>query len=58
MARRARETHPHLRVLYMSGFADEILAKEGVREVDVAFLPKPFTPESLRAAVRKALTKD
>jgi len=58
LAAAARKADPELRVLFMSGFADEVLAKEGVREHDSAFLFKPFTPDSLRAAVRKALAKD
>ena len=53
-----RQRLPRLRVLYMSGYANEILAREGVRDGQSAFLAKPFSPAELRAAVQHALKLD
>jgi two-component system cell cycle sensor histidine kinase/response regulator CckA len=54
LARTLQARHPGLRVLYMSGYPDEALARHGVAAPH-ALLPKPFTPERLRAQVRRIL---
>jgi len=41
-------------VIYMSGYADDALAKYEV-DPNVVFLRKPFTPATLAQAVRTAL---
>jgi two-component system cell cycle sensor histidine kinase/response regulator CckA len=46
---------PALRVLYMSGYTDEVIARQGILERGVAFLPKPFAPVGLAAKVREVL---
>jgi len=46
---------PELSVLYMSGYTDGQLQRQGVLRTGVAFIPKPFTPDELVAAVRRAL---
>lgn len=38
--------HPELRVLYVSGHAEEVIATRGVLEPGTEFLPKPFTERS------------
>jgi CheY-like chemotaxis protein len=43
-----------LKVLYMSGYTDNIIAYHGILE-DVNFIPKPFTMEGLARAVREVL---
>ena len=43
-----------LAVLYMSGYAEELLARHGMLG-EIAFLAKPFTPEVLLARVREVL---
>jgi PAS domain S-box-containing protein len=55
VARRLREARPHLKVLFMSGYAEEQVVHRGVVEEDVAFLAKPFTPEGLSEKVRVVL---
>jgi len=47
--------HPGLKVLFMSGYAADILRGSGVTEPGVAFLPKPFTQEGLVRKVREVL---
>ena len=55
LARRITEQHPRTRVLYMSGYTDNVLAQGGVLEEGVAFLQKPFTPALLAQRVREVL---
>ena len=51
---RARQTHPDLPVLFMSGYAEEQLRKS-IDIANVAFLPKPFSVSQLSEAARGAL---
>jgi PAS domain S-box-containing protein len=46
---------PHLRVLYMSGYADTQIASRGILPEDSPFLAKPFTIAALTDSVRLAL---
>jgi signal transduction histidine kinase/CheY-like chemotaxis protein len=50
------ETRPGLKVLFMSGYADESVTSPPASEPGRAFLPKPFTPHDLARAVREALS--
>ena len=54
VARRVLAQCPDTRVLYMSGYAS-LGTSPGVVPSETSFLPKPFTPPSLSAAVRSAL---
>lgn len=47
--------HPHLGVLYMSGYPDDTLGARGVLEAGAILLAKPFTPQQLVAKVRQVL---
>jgi DNA-binding NtrC family response regulator len=53
LATHLRRTRPGLRVLLVSGYAEEIV--EGGRDDSVPFLAKPFSAESLLTAVDAAL---
>ena len=44
-----------MRVLYMSGYTDNVIAQGGVLEEGLAFLQKPFTPRGLVQKVREVL---
>jgi two-component system cell cycle sensor histidine kinase/response regulator CckA len=46
---------PELRVLFMSGYDDDIINKYGVFEPETNFLAKPFSPEQLFGKIREAL---
>jgi signal transduction histidine kinase len=48
---------PDLRVLYMSGYADDALAHHGVLDAEIAFVPKPLRATTLLGKVREALTR-
>ncbi len=47
--------HPEIRVLYMSGYTDSVIAHHGVLPADVAYLQKPFTADFLARKVREVL---
>lgn len=49
-----RRVHPALKVVMVSGTAGPEVVKETTERVD-AFLPKPYKPADLAAAVRSAL---
>ncbi len=52
---RAAALRPDLKVLYMSGYTDDVIARHGVIEPGVRFIHKPFTARGLAARVREAL---
>ncbi|MDX3899913.1 MAG: response regulator [Sphingobium sp.] len=54
MVARARQSHPDLPVLFMSGYAEEQLRKS-IDIANVGFLPKPFSVSQLAEAARDAL---
>jgi two-component system, cell cycle sensor histidine kinase and response regulator CckA len=47
--------HPEIKVLYMSGYADNAIVRHGVLPPDAAFVQKPFPPEALHSKVREVL---
>ncbi len=55
LAEEARRHRPGLRVLYMSGYAQPILASQGTLDTGVVLLEKPFTELSLLRRVREVL---
>jgi signal transduction histidine kinase len=52
---RLKPMHTGLRVMYMSGYADEAILRHGVVVEGMPFLQKPFTPADLTRKVREAL---
>jgi CheY-like chemotaxis protein len=55
LGERIRLQRPDLRILYMSGYTDDAILRQGVLEDRIPFLPKPFTAEALARKVREAL---
>jgi DNA-binding NtrC family response regulator len=55
LARKLMTKIPNLRVLYMSGYSDDIVSSGGILETGLAFLQKPFTPGVLAQKVREVL---
>jgi two-component system cell cycle sensor histidine kinase/response regulator CckA len=55
LAERLRTVRPALKVLYISGYTDDMLAHHGVLEPNVYLLPKPFAPDELAKKLREVL---
>ena len=55
---RLRKIHPESRVLFVSGYADDDVARHGVVASGSAFLAKPFTSDQLARKVRETLDSD
>jgi len=55
LAERMVSLRPELSVLYMSGYTDDEIFRRGLADLGAAFLQKPFTPDELGRAIRRAL---
>jgi two-component system cell cycle sensor histidine kinase/response regulator CckA len=49
------ESRPGLKVLYMSGYPDNVIARTGIVPTASHFMAKPFTAERLTGKVREVL---
>jgi len=56
LARRIEQTHPGVRILFTSGYADDAIIRHGVLEPGARFIQKPYTPIALTRKVREALS--
>lgn len=57
MLREMRSRNPHLRIIFVSGYAEDAFARSLPEGQQFAFLPKPFTLSQLVAAVKETLAK-
>jgi two-component system cell cycle sensor histidine kinase/response regulator CckA len=55
LSEQLRESRPNLRVILMSGFAEDVIAQRDAVASGLAYIQKPFNPEELAATVRKIL---
>ena len=55
LARRLANVHPHIKVLYISGYTDNAAWYQDGLDSGAAFLQKPFSPEALAHKVREVL---
>jgi PAS domain S-box-containing protein len=55
LARQLTQKWPSLRVLFISGYTQNTIERDGVLEPGISFLQKPFLPVDLVAAARKVL---
>jgi PAS domain S-box-containing protein len=55
MVNKLKESHPGIRVVYMSGYTGELIADRDVLESGITLLEKPFTRASLLKAIDAAL---
>jgi PAS domain S-box-containing protein len=54
---RVVKKYPEMKVLYMSGYTDDVIAHHGVMDEGVAFIQKPFAGQALTIMVREVLDK-
>jgi PAS domain S-box-containing protein len=57
LAKHLTALHPCLRVLYMSGYTNNVIGENGTLEEGLSFLQKPFTPKALTLRVRETLDR-
>jgi two-component system cell cycle sensor histidine kinase/response regulator CckA len=55
LARMIQEKAPNLGIVFMSAYPAEVLVREGLHDLRVAFLGKPFTREDLLRSVETAV---
>ena len=55
LANRLAPTRAAMRILYASGYTENVIAHHGVLDPGILFLSKPYTPRTLAVAVRAAL---
>lgn len=55
VADRLRALHPEMKVLFVSGYAEDAIVRHGVLEAGINFLSKPILPDALLRKVRHVL---
>src|SRR5437763_892277 len=55
LAEQLAQLRPDMKVLYASGYADQAIVHHGILESGIAYLQKPFTPETLARSGRQVL---
>jgi CheY-like chemotaxis protein len=55
LAEMARSIRPNMKVLYTSGYAEDVIRNQGVRVPEIGLLTKPFVSDQLAAKVREVL---
>ena len=58
LANRFRIVRPDTKVIYTSGYTQDLIAHRGVLHDDISYIPKPYTADQIAAKVREALGKD
>jgi CheY-like chemotaxis protein len=55
LAEEVTRRRPGIAILYTTGYTQDAVVRVGIQRSEVAFLQKPFTPQTLVAAVQSAL---
>ena len=55
LALEIRALHPHIKVIFVSGYTAEVIAHRGVLEEGVNFLQKPFSLKELASKLQGTL---
>ena len=57
LANRLAAVRPEVKVLYMSGYTDDVIVHHGVLDEGTEFIQKPFTPDVLARKIREVLDR-
>ncbi len=55
MAKRAKQLHPAIVVLFTSGYVENVVGKAGILDEGVNLLSKPYGPDVLASRLRSLL---
>jgi CheY-like chemotaxis protein/nitrogen-specific signal transduction histidine kinase len=55
LADRVQQIRPGIKVLFMSGYTDDVILRHGISEEAAQFIGKPFSPEELARRIRSVL---
>ena len=55
LAEALASARPAIKVLYLSGYTDDVIVRHGVLQEGIAILPKPYSKHALAAKVRQVL---
>ena len=58
LVRRVRQMRPEMKVIYMSGYTDNLVLQGGMVEEGSDFIQKPFSSDTLAKRVRAALQQN
>jgi PAS domain S-box-containing protein len=58
LAGRVKTIRPDIKILFMSGYADQAVVHHGILDTDAALLQKPFTMAALAAKLREILSSE
>jgi two-component system cell cycle sensor histidine kinase/response regulator CckA len=57
LAEQFRTLRPRIKVIYTSGYTQDIIASRGVLDRDVTYVHKPYSAEDIAGRVREAIDK-
>ncbi|HVP64343.1 MAG TPA: response regulator [candidate division Zixibacteria bacterium] len=55
LAERLTQKQPSIKLMFMSGYTENALLKRGIRDMNAAYLQKPFTLQALLEKVREVI---
>ncbi|MFQ5774567.1 MAG: PAS domain S-box protein [Kiloniellaceae bacterium] len=55
LVRQVRETHPDMKVIFISGYTEDSFRKKLGEDIGIHFLPKPFSLKQLAAKVKEVM---
>jgi CheY-like chemotaxis protein len=58
LAQQARALAPDIKILFMSGYSEDAITRQGRLDPDVELIEKPFSPQELAVRVRVMLDAD
>src|SRR3954453_2299627 len=56
LVRQVREIHPEMKVIFISGYAEDAFRKRLDSDAEIHFLPKPFTLKQLAGKVKEMIS--
>ncbi len=55
LAARLQQSRSSIKVIFMSGYTDDVIAKHGVLEPGIAFIQKPLTSRNIVGKIQECL---